>query len=78
MNLKTVVTVALVCGGLAFLGGCSSMKNGSTRDVASKVSDDPIDQEYVARINQEADHHFGFVIWINPPEKDKSHQASGN
>jgi hypothetical protein len=70
MNLKTVVTVALVCGGLVSLGGCSSMKNGSTRDVASKVADDPIDQEYVARINQEADHHFGFVIWVNPPHEN--------
>jgi hypothetical protein len=73
MNLKTVVTVALVCGGLASLGGCASMKGGSSRDLASSLSDDPaspVDLAYITQVNQDASKRFGVVLWVNPPHEN--------
>ena len=75
MNVKTIATVALVCGGLASLGGCASLRGGggSSRDLASSLSDDPanpIDLAYVTEVNQEAKKHFGVVLWVNPPREN--------
>lgn len=71
MNVKALVTAALVCG-LVSLGGCASMGKGDTRDLNSAISDDPIDQVYVAQINTEARRHFATIIWVNPPYKDET------
>ncbi len=74
MNLKTVATVALACGGLAMLGGCASMRGkGDMRDLASSLSDDaanPVDLAYITAVNQEASKHFGAVLWVNPPHEN--------
>ena len=74
MKLKTLATAALVCGGLAMLGGCASMRGkGDSRDLASSLSDDPaspVDLAYITQINQEANKHFGVVLWVNPPHEN--------
>ncbi len=75
MNVKTIAAVALVCGGLVLLGGCASMHGGggSSRDLASNLSDDPanpVDLAYVTQVNQEANRHFAVVIWVNPPHEN--------
>ena len=73
MSVKTVLAVALVCG-LVPLGGCASMRGGSSRDLTSGLSDDPanpIDLAYVRKINREANRHFSVVLWVNPPHVDK-------
>lgn len=72
MNVKEVVAVLLVCGGLASLGGCASMGKGSSRDLAASLSNDPanpVDTVYVARINHQAANHYAIVMWVNPPHK---------
>jgi len=76
MNIKMVLAVALVCGGLASLGGCSSM--GGSKDSSALTSglSDNVDLAYVAQINQEAKQHFAVVLWVNPPQKsDQSQQT---
>jgi hypothetical protein len=79
MKLKTVVTVVLVCGSLASLGGCASMRGkGDSRDLASSLSDDPanpVDLAYVTQINQEAERHSGVVLWVHPPHEDTRPQG---
>lgn len=69
MNVKTVVTVALTGVALAALSGCGGMGKGNVRDLNSAITDDPIDQVYVAQINSEAKRHFATIIWVNPPYK---------
>lgn len=72
MNVKNVAAVAIVCGGLASLGGCASMGKGSSRDLAGSLSNDPsnpVDTVYVARINHQASSRFAIVMWVNPPHK---------
>lgn len=84
MNVKTVLTVAFVCGGLASLDGCASMGmgKGDSRDLASSLSDDPanpVDLAYIAQVNQDANQHFAVVLWVNPPHKaDLAEPASTN
>ncbi|HTD28119.1 MAG TPA: hypothetical protein VK660_01890 [Xanthomonadaceae bacterium] len=71
MNVKTVLAVALVCGGVAFLGGCASMSSkGDSSALTSGLSDN-IDLAYMAAVNQQADINGVKVIWINPPEKPR-------
>lgn len=69
MNIKTVLTVALVCAGLASLGGCASI--GKSKDSSALTSGikDNVDLAYIARVNAEADLRFAQVIWVNPPQK---------
>ena len=69
MNIKTVLAVALVCTGVAFLGGCASMSSkGDPSALTSGVSDN-IDVAYMAEVNALAEVNGVKVIWLNPPEK---------
>jgi hypothetical protein len=74
MNVKALVTAAVVCVGLVSLGGCSKMGmgKGDVRDLNSNLADDPYDQVYIAKVNAEAKRHFAQVIWINPPYRDEA------
>jgi hypothetical protein len=74
MNVKTVLTVALVCGGLASLGGCASMGKSNDSSALTSGINDNVDLAYVAQVNQEANRHFATVIWVNPPQKTLAEQ----
>lgn len=71
MNLKTWAGALLVCGGLAFLGGCASMDKKDSTAFTQKVSpDDQVDAAYVAYVQENARKHDVQVYWINPPTVD--------
>ncbi len=69
MNVKTILTVVLVCGGLAALGGCASMGKGKDSSALTSAINDNVDLAYIAQVNQQASQRFAKVIWVNPPQK---------
>jgi hypothetical protein len=76
MNVKTVMAVALACGGVALLGGCAGMskKGDSSAYLNTGISDD-VDVAYIMQVNDEASRHFAKVVWVNPPQKVVAKQA---
>ncbi len=72
MNVKTIVTVALICG-LASLGGCASMKG---KDSSAQIfPNDTTDWAYVQKVDRAADAGMVRVVWLNPPDKTKASQT---
>lgn len=72
--MKSTIATSLFVLSMLMLGGCSTMHDQLAADHAQGHTQRVEDQEYIARVEQNARSHGVLVEWVNPPEKRVANQ----